>query len=300
MNKIFKIIVISAFTLFAQIGDWDNSNNIFSLLPSAEANFRTSDANTGYANLYNGEKAGSLITASLTNFATGYGYKARTAIVEAHYLFDGVNDEINLGLFNGFDNLTEFTLSVNFMLNNTTGTQYLIFQQVNGTNHVSLAIAGNAIYVQVRNGDTSYGSVSTIGVIDSGKSYHIHMVFDGSGALNADRLKLFIDDSEHALSFTGTIPASTATLSSIQAVISASSFPINGKVSELSLYNKAQPQTWRTQDCQLGSTKGGLLGIDNGDGTMDLIYPSAVNLHKNRYFRFGASFPEWSKRKLRY
>ena len=72
------------------IGGWDNTNNVFALIPSAEGSFRTADANTGFANLYNGPSASGIITSTMTNMTTGFGYVYNSGV--PYYLQDGVND----------------------------------------------------------------------------------------------------------------------------------------------------------------------------------------------------------------
>lgn len=50
-------------------------------------------------------------------------------------------------------------------------------------------------------------------ILSSGSTYHIAVVYNGAGATNADKVKLYINGESKALTFTGTIPSSITTIS---------------------------------------------------------------------------------------
>lgn len=61
------------------------------------------------------------------------------------------------------------------------------------------------VYVLVANGANTYGSVAV-----SGAKHHYIMAYDGAGATDADKLKLYVDGILQSLAFVGPIPASAA------------------------------------------------------------------------------------------
>jgi hypothetical protein len=70
-----------------------------------------------------------------------------------------------------------------------------------------LWFSDNNIYFNIANGSNSYALVA---LTDYSK-HTIKCIFDGSGAANADRCKIWVDGVAQTLSFTGTIPASLPT-----------------------------------------------------------------------------------------
>jgi hypothetical protein len=75
----------------------------------------------------------------------------------------------------------------------------------------------NNMYVEVGNGGGSYGRFSGYSsIVNQNEFYHIAMVFNGSGATNGDKLKLYINGIARTMTFfNGSIPSTTADLSGI-------------------------------------------------------------------------------------
>ncbi len=69
------------------------------------------------------------------------------------------------------------------------------------------------LYYDVRNGVSASGSFDYNGVLSTGNSYKINAVFNGAGATNADKAKLYINAVQRTLSLSGTFPTTTADLS---------------------------------------------------------------------------------------
>jgi hypothetical protein len=65
------------------------------------------------------------------------------------------------------------------------------------------------VFIATRLGDNgSGGNGKTTGAnMVTGSWYHVAFVYDGEGAANADRLKVYVDGQEKTLSFAGTIPS---------------------------------------------------------------------------------------------
>ena len=123
--------------------------------------------------------------------------------------FDGVDDIVDFGDPAGVDGAT--ALSILWWENEDT--------LVTGESHwIKLAVGTNHTF-RLRNDNTTssimvfettvdnYGS-SASGAIIAGRWTHWAYVYNGGGAANADRLKMYKDGVEQSLTFTGTIPAS--------------------------------------------------------------------------------------------
>jgi hypothetical protein len=134
-----------------------------------------------------------------------------------HFMvFDGTGDFVNLGDITALDGAAAITFGFRLRqsqadLDAGRGTllarwpsangdkQFII--QSKGTTGIEVTIATNA------SGGTSTGENS--GPIFAADTWHdVTVVYDGGGAANADRLKIYIDGSNQSLSFTGTMPTS--------------------------------------------------------------------------------------------
>jgi hypothetical protein len=79
------------------------------------------------------------------------------------------------------------------------------------TNRTAIqTLANGSVYVLLGNGANTYGYTAA-GTITTGQWYHVAVVFDGTQTTNANRLKLYINGVQKALTFSGTIPATTGT-----------------------------------------------------------------------------------------
>ena len=74
------------------------------------------------------------------------------------------------------------------------------------------------------------------------KWYHVAFVYDGDGATNPDRLKIYVDGEEKTLSFMGTIPS---LLQNSSASVKIGKFGgtldryFNGTIDDVRIYNRA-------------------------------------------------------------
>ena len=65
------------------------------------------------------------------------------------------------------------------------------------------------MYFEVRNGALTYGYFDYSTVVTAGTWFHCACVFNGSGATDADKLKVYINGAEVSLSYNGTLPTTT-------------------------------------------------------------------------------------------
>lgn len=125
---------------------------------------------------------------------------------------NGVGQEVDCGSVASMHALQNLTIA--FWGKKSTINSYMGIGKVDSlTNRIGIAGYDNGLtfYCNIADGSNSYGYCSTVPHTTEWTSYV--MVFDGSGALNADRLKLYIDGEQLPLTFSGgAIPAATPTV----------------------------------------------------------------------------------------
>jgi hypothetical protein len=126
---------------------------------------------------------------------------------------DGVDDYIDLNRPTELISATNFSISCWFKTPlNALGGIYTWFGGSSGWIELNCFPDGS-MYALVTAivGSAKYG-LAPVGTITANTWYNSVMVFDGGGATNADRLKLYINGSLIPLSFVGTIPTQTGTM----------------------------------------------------------------------------------------
>ena len=158
-----------------------------------------------------------LDAATFTSPISSKYYLADSSTVNTHlprqgraWLFDGTNDYATLGARVTSGAVSAMTLS-GWVSRTGASVMMLLTEAGSGTSgwHVQLnSSAGGDIRLYFPD-NTSFG-VTASGLISTSALTHFAIVFDGSGSLNTDRLKIYINGSLASLSFTGTIPSSIA------------------------------------------------------------------------------------------
>lgn len=123
--------------------------------------------------------------------------------------FDGINDSISTTA-SILNNVSNFSISLWVNPTSFGGWKGIIGKGLGDNNVITIqAHTGGQMFVDVDNGvSNSFGNTSA-GVLSTGQWYHLVMTYDGNGATNADKLKLYVNGTNTALSFTGSIPAQT-------------------------------------------------------------------------------------------
>lgn len=124
--------------------------------------------------------------------------------------FDGINDFLNSSL--SMNGKTKATLIATFRKRITTN-QMMIVEDNNdlGDRFEVLFFTDNKIYGLVGTANNAdYGYTSALTAEDALNPHRIALVYDGSGATNADKLKIYIDGIEKSLTFVGNIATSCA------------------------------------------------------------------------------------------
>lgn len=126
--------------------------------------------------------------------------------------FDGVDDSVDWGDVNALDGLAKLTVSAMIKVRTgSAGFGYAVSKAtevpdpLNGWSLLSGALNTTA-YVFARNAGLGDGSVASAITLDT--FMHWLYVYDGAGAANADRLKLYLNGTQQTLDFGATtIPA---------------------------------------------------------------------------------------------
>ena len=134
-----------------------------------------------------------------------YSYATGTPFENEYSLaFDGVDDYMELGSLSHLQNATQYSISSWFKspLNNLAQTIYSWDDGADGYLQLVLVNDGSFYVYNYRTSSIAYGLTAT-GVISADTWYNALVVFDGGGATNADRLKLYINGTLITLTFTG-------------------------------------------------------------------------------------------------
>ena len=150
----------------------------------------------------NGNPApGILLRGGATSFSSTTGTEENDFYLET----DGNSGGISCGDIQSLDSAQQFTMEgwVNIRSwQNWTG----IFKD-NGKTVLELGDVPGNLYCIIRNPANTYGFATNVLPLNTWT--HVAMVFDGTAATNATRLKLYINGVQKTLTFSGTIPAYT-------------------------------------------------------------------------------------------
>lgn len=128
-------------------------------------------------------------------------------------LFDGSNDSLDEGDVAAFDGLTAFTCSFVFKPTGvaTAAGNILTKWSTSGSNRSWILRKDNAdieIFLS-QNGSSSVSAKTSSTPLSAGTAVLVTIRYDGAGATDADKLKVFIDGgSEETLTFSGSPPTS--------------------------------------------------------------------------------------------
>lgn len=158
--------------------------------------------------------------------------------------FDAVDDYINCGSLSNLQNATEFSVSSWFKtpLAAVQGV-WVWWDDADGWLELNCSADGSMIANVTRFNHTSatYG-IAAAGTLTADTWYNATVVFDGSGATNADRLKLYVNGNLITLTFIGTIPTQTGTMLSsglhIGERFNGQNY-FNGNIDEVSIFDSA-------------------------------------------------------------
>lgn len=170
--------------------------------------------------------------------------------------------------------------------------------------------AGSGNYIQIQTDAAGFlsfinrnSAVGTSGKFDystritAGQFAFINLVWDGTQASNGLKMKMYVDNNgAETLTFFGTLPTTTADLSSINLLQGHAGLSLDGEMDEVKILTGAlsQNQIKGQYDNQDGFATNATLTIG---GTSKF---SSSNLHGNKQFRWNKAWQIWSRRKMRF
>lgn len=128
--------------------------------------------------------------------------------------FDGSDDWANFGDVNAVDGATALTFAILIRFRTFVDFDGIMVKDSNDNSRFGMFLGGtgagnnSGLLLATGNGSNSFGAVSSLFTLN--KLHHIVMRFDGAEATNATRLRCWTDGVERSLTYTGTIPATTA------------------------------------------------------------------------------------------
>jgi hypothetical protein len=150
-----------------------------------------------------------------TRFKICIGVLAIASLIQSHVFaqgnglfLDGNNDYVDIsGVNASFDAASNLTMMCWVKTNSSSNHPLVAKYGGDVLNRTHIWVSGTTIFWNVSNGAHAYGESVHAGV-NSGWN-HVALVFDGSASGNSNRLKAYFNGEAVALTFTGTIPATT-------------------------------------------------------------------------------------------
>jgi len=159
--------------------------------------------------------------------------------------FDGTDDFISTNL--NVDNYTNLTYSV--WINPASLDQRGGISDLSSSDNFGAyfwAGSGGQFYVNIGSSFSNIAgtwSLNKFGTLGQEKWLHLAIVYDGSGATDADRLKVYADGNYVAFNSVGSIPASIPSGGGDLVIGKLNTYEFEGEMSNLSIYNSALSAT---------------------------------------------------------
>jgi len=249
------------------IGNWDNDNCVFALLPMAEAKFRTEDTYSGYATIYTGPSVITSATATMYNMGPGYGFVYNNGY--SYYNFDGDTDQIIVDMVESYLSAT-----------NTNEQTYVFW--LDASNNASRMLGGLTDGTKRIQAFSTTGSGQLQFLYDNGPT-NKYCRQSGSMGTGADHmvvarktgslLQIFYDNVEVSYATQNTYNLGDITWGTdfyIGSDNGGGNLNFLGLIRGVICYTRALSTADMTMLYNLGPSLGNLKGIDNGDGTMEL------------------------------
>ncbi len=195
--------------------------------------------------------------------------------------FDGTDDFVNIGNVDATNGATKLTVEMWANISTWKNQGVLFSRRSAHTNKLSLMedFTTGAFIVLIANSN-SVDVTFTSGAITLDQWFHIAFVYDGDGATNADKLKIYINGSlVGGVSYSGTLPATLGNDSPFmlgREALDADYTSFSGKIDEVRVWSTARTITEINDklNTSLTGNEAGLLlyynfnqGVAGGDNT---------------------------------
>jgi len=147
---------------------------------------------------------------------------------------DGVDETVSTTNFVALQGVTNFTVSGWVKQNTNTG--FGLFERFISSTDATWPVYydGTKIQILLYNGSASKGEFAFTWTLDTW--INVVVAYDGAGATNADKVKLWINGSAKTLTFTGTIQGTTKNVAGSYNIISDNIF-LDGVSDELAVFD---------------------------------------------------------------
>ena len=155
--------------------------------------------------------------------------------------FDGDDDNVNCGDITQLNNVSAFTFSGWLSSEDSAAVGTVLSKTIDSTHEIRLeTISSTVMRVSIEDGSTAYGDfVNYTNQRPEENYHHLVLIYDGTGVTNANRLKVYIDNRQVTLAFTGTIPSATANLATADFIFGATANAFEGRLDNWRLYTTA-------------------------------------------------------------
>lgn len=209
--------------------------------------------NTNYKGVWHLNEASGMVYDATSNnhdgTSVGSPSYSQTAKIGNGVGFSTVGSRFSATDINDLDSATSFTFSGWFNTPNYSGHQTIMRKYSGWTKNLEIYIDNNFFVARMQNTTAALGWFNINSVHGAGVWDHFDVVYNGAGAANADRLKIYLNGSAQTLDFQGTtIPSQLADMGASQVELggnfsnSAQSFP--GVLDELELKNNNTTTNW--------------------------------------------------------
>jgi hypothetical protein len=187
--------------------------------------------------------------------------------------FDGVNDYVDNGSLNALDGATTFTIEAWAMRTTSTLSYPVIFSKSSGlgaANSINIGgwdLGNPGIYARISGANDAFGYNSTDNLLPLNTWAHVAVVYNGAGATNAERLKIYVNGNLVNLTYVGTIPA-TAPIVAANAtigIILGNAQRWQGPLDEMRVWNVARSceEIRQLRNCELTGSEPNLVAYYN-------------------------------------
>jgi hypothetical protein len=127
------------------------------------------------------------------------------------FSFDGTNDYMYLPAISQNNGASQLTWCA-WMKRNASNSRMTLMQFANTNNDISCELWSDGnLYLEVGNGSNDYATLSN----SSTSWQHVSMIYNGSLTGNSERLKCYINGVVQTLSYSGTIPSTAGTATTL-------------------------------------------------------------------------------------
>lgn len=166
-----------------------------------------------FVNLANSQLNGTLTNMSLATETSGWRANSRPGALARCLAFDASNDYVAVGTSSTFDAPTAITVALWARPTTAIDLVSLFGKYVSGPENGLMLESGTSgfggtdgLLITACNGGSQYGFASSILTLN--QWVHLVAVFNGAGAGNSTRMRLYKNGTEVTLSYNGTIPSS--------------------------------------------------------------------------------------------